>query len=80
MEAPARPHGSVRRLVGLGRDFLLPLASESGSLCCFSGLPQTLSDKATLGLPGAGLILSGSFLPDLKAPRKASSYRKTSRI
>lgn len=44
-----------------------------------SGLSKT-SGKTALGFPGAGLILPHSFLPDLKVPLKASSYRKTSRI
>lgn len=43
-------------------------------------LPQTLADKEALGLPRPSLSLSHSFLPGLKAPLEASSYRKTSHI
>lgn len=44
-----------------------------------SGPSKTSDDKAGAGLTGAGLTLTHSFLSDVKAPRKASSYRETSR-
>ena len=76
VKVPACPKGSVRHLITRN-----VISFSSGSpKQWLSGLLQTSANKVALGLPGDGSPLSSTLLPTLKAPCKASSYRKTSRI